>query len=518
MRKVLILFVSTFLLAVFWSSSLLNIGSEPLPRQYDAERRQTEGLRYLRSFENVELAFSQDDSTFNATQRVNSLAGVELLNATKQNASDYFVSFETTYVHEIGIVFLKANLYNGSSEVDQISVLGFPFYNETLQQPDVSFEYFGEKLFASDLLNKAVNHQSDSPSMLFVLEDGGGGSSNPPVVNVTMPILQISISIINSGVNLIQEEINKLQQIIPVDFWLDGPLHYMLWYVKSLKAFDNYNHNKNQSIPTTALKDGYINDQSQLSSWKFGFQSFNQNGCGVISLYNLLVSQNRTPNLSLLILLSELMNADLGLGFLGLVPMSNDLLMAVSNTVNVVFQAMQPLLHASSPIIAGIITERLISDQLGQSTYWWEDMLIWASMPGQYAITLAAVNMAIVAAVASVDLVTDFYLEHLHGIPDILNVLGYNSLDVSYLSYDIFSSGRIAYGYFIITFFNSVPNFSNPQTLGGHTIFVKRVKVNETTLITYNNGISTSNNFYNLYAISYSSRNSQFLTGVTIKG
>jgi len=144
-------------------------------------------------------------------------------------------------------------------------------------------------------------------------------------------------------------------------------------------------------------------------------------------------------------------------------------------------------------------------------------MLIWASLPIQYEITLVAVNAAIIAAVAAVDLVTDFYLEHLHGIPDVLNVLGYNSLDVTYLSYDSFNSGRLGYGYFILTTFNNVPNFANPSTLSAHTYFVKRDYLNQTSLTSYNNSPSNTTNFYSMFS-TYADRNDQFISGITIKG
>ena len=250
---------------------------------------------------------------------------------------------------------------------------------------------------------------------------------------------------------------------------------------------------------------------------KFGFQSFDENGCGVISLYNLLVSQGRTPDLASLILLNELMNTDLGLGFLGVNPISNDLMAMLSNTVNTVFHLMQPVLHITSPIIAGGITAKLIEDELGASTKWWRDMLIWASLPIQYEITLVAVNAAIVAAVSTVSLVIDFYLEHLHGLPDVLNILGYNSLDVTYLNYDNFSSGRLGYGYFILTTFNNKPDFTNSDTLSAHTYFVKRDFINQTALTSYNNSPSNATNFYSLFA-TYADRNDQFISGITIKG
>lgn len=525
MKKILLGIISLVLIAIVMFRYVdFSNSNQALTRQLKLESKQTEGLNYLYSYDNVELDITDVDATFNATKKIDSLLDVNLLNTKTSNFSNYFVSFEATYVQEVGIIFMKVNLNDvDSSSVDQINVIAYPFFNEELGQSDVSFEYFGETFLASDYLNRAVDNQFNTSKMFLSLTHdgsggGSGGSGNTTVVNVTMPVLQISIAIINSGKNLIQEGINKLQQIAPIDFWRDGPLHYILWYVKVEKAIKNYNHNKTLSLPTNALRDGYIDDQNKLSDWNFGFESFDNNGCGVISLYNLLVSQNRTPSLPSLILLSELMNADLGLGFLGLNPISNDLMKLVSGTINIVFKVMQPLLHLASPVIAGVITERLISDQLNRATKWWQDMLIWASMPGQYAITLATVNAAIIAAVTSVDLVTEFYLEHLHGIPDVLNVLGYESLNVSYLSYDNFNGGTSTYGYFIISFFNDVPNFSDLYSFSAHTIFIKRDKQNESAMTAYNNNIKYSSNFYGFYANSYSTRNTQFISGITVKG
>lgn len=527
MKKILVIIIGVLATSSFSATRFEN-SSELITRHFNAESRQAEGLSYLNSFDDVELDINSLDATFNATKKIKSLAGVELLNESEYSSDNSFVSFEATFVQEVGIFFMKVTLNNEFTVIDQINVIGYPFFNESLGENDIRFEYFGEKLLASDVLNRAVDNQLISSNRFFMLMDvdgGGGGSSGSggnnsnTTVNVTMPVLQISTAIINSGRNYVQEGINNLEKIAPVDFWRDGPLHYLLWYVKTEKVVANYRHNKTLSIPAGVLKDGYINSQSQFTDWKFGFESLNNNGCGIISIYNLLVSQGRTTELPSLILLGELMNADLGLGFLGLNPITNDLMKLVSNTVNIIFKVMQPLLHLASPVIAGVITERLISDQLDRSNRWWQDMLIWASMPGQYAITLAAVNTAIVAAVAAFDLVTDFYLEHLHGIPDVLKVLGYESLDVSYLSYDNFNSGRNTYGYFIITFFNKIPNFSNLESFSAHTIFVKRDRQNESAMTAYNNGYDNKfSTFYQFYTSNYDNRNTQFISGVTIKG
>ncbi|MDR2822456.1 MAG: hypothetical protein LBV58_02760 [Acholeplasmatales bacterium] len=283
-------------------------------------------------------------------------------------------------------------------------------------------------------------------------------------------------------------------------------------------ALENYKHNKNQSLPTGAFKNGYIDDQDQFGGWKFGFKTFDENGCGVISLYNFLVSQNRTPDLASLILLCELMNADLGLGYLGLNPISNELMSCVSNLVAASLLIIGPLLHIYSPTIAEQITNLLISFELEQATEWWQELLINASIPIQYAAILVAVNAAIPIVILAVNFVTEFYPEHLCGIPDILRVLGYQSLDITYLSYDSSNSGRIAFGYFIITFFNKVPNFLDYTTLSAHTIFIKREIQNELLMTTYNNSSNNKTNFYSFYTDEYSTRSSQFISGVTIKG
>jgi len=512
---IFVVLICIFTIGVFKT----NDSNEMLIRNYDVKNIQPDGLTYLNSYDNVELDISENDTTFFATKSISLLNNVELLSLSSTNINDYFVSFEVTYIKDINIFFIKAKLNNSAMMIDQINIVGYPFFNNVLNRVDISFEYFGIEFLASDLLNDGIEQQAITNHFFLELNAGSGDSIS---VNITTPVLQISTAIINAGDTLIEDNINLLQDIVPVDFWEDGPLHYLLWYVKAEKAIDNYNHNKAQTVPINTLLGGtnYIDHQNLLSNWNFGFQSFDKNGCGVISLYNLLVSQGRTPNLASLILLNELLNADLGLGFLGLNPISNDLMIVLSNTVNTIFHLIYPLLITTTPIIAGIITAKLIEVELDASTKWWQDILIWASLPFQYVITLAAVETAINLAVAAIDLVIEFYLEHLHGIPDILSVLGYNSLDVAYLNYDSFNSGRLGYGYFILTTFNEVPNFTDASTLSAHTYFVKRDYVNQTSLTTYNmhyNPTSTSTNFYSLFS-TYSDRNDQFISGITIKG
>ena len=511
--------ILVFLIGVFVFSIFNQIDDmDYITRSYDDKMLKTDALAYLNDYHDVELSINDKDSTFYGTKDVKLLNNVELLSTESVNLDGLFVSFEATFVSDLNIYYIKTKLNRDLEVLDQINLIGYPFFNNSLNRVDISFEFFGHKFLASDLMDEVFEKQAISGGFFLEL-DAGGGTGGSTTVDVTTPILQISISIINAGDTLVEDSINSLQDIVPVDFWEDGPLHYLLWYVKAEKAFDNYNHNKGQTIPTNALLTDtkYIDHQYLLSNWQFGFQSLNNNGCGIISLYNLLISQNRTPDLPSLILLNELMNTDLGLGFLGVSPIDNDLMIILSNTVNAVFQLMQPVLHLVSPVIAAVITTQLIESELEASTKWWQDMLIWASLPINYAITLVAVNAAIVAAVAVVDLVTDFYLEHLHGLPDVLEVLGYESLDVTYLSYDDFNSGRLEFGYFILTTFNGLPDFTDFNTLPAHTYFVKRDYVNQTSLTAYNNQTQSTTNFYSLFA-TYANRNDQFISGITIKG
>jgi len=519
MRKIFISIIILMLLIILLDNVFHNDNDDTLTRQINLTNKQVNSLNYLNSFDNVKLDINENDIVFNATKSI-SLLGVDLLNINENDIYDYFVSFETTYIQDIGIIFMKIKL-NATTVLDQISVIGYPFFNKELNTSDISFEYFGKSLLASDLLNKTLDNQSVSNKSFFTLTNvtEGGGDNDIPVVNVTMPVLQISIAIINSGKDLISEEINKLQQIAPIDFWEDGPLHYILWYIKSEIAISNYNYNKTLSISSEALKDGYIDVQDKFSAWKFGFQTFNENGCAVISLYNLLVSQNRTPNLASLILLCELLNADLALGFLGVSPLSSELMYILSHTISTISTLILSLIQISSPFIAGIVTNILIAEKLDKANKWWEYMLIYASIPFQYVITLELVNQAILTAFTAVELVTEFYLEHLRGIPDILNILGYNELDISYLDYDRFINGTNNYGYFIITYFNTVPDFSIPSTLSVHTIFIKRNIQNEAGFSAYNNGYERySNTFYQFVTNDYSAINKQFISGIIIRG
>ena len=123
------------------------------------------------------------------------------------------------------------------------------------------------------MLDNGIDQQSITGEFFLELDTGGGSSTGSPSVNVTTPVLQISTSIINAGDTLIEDRINSLQDIVPVDFWEDGPLHYLLWYVKAEKAIDNYNHNKNEYSKTNSFPVGtllantdYIDNQNKLSN------------------------------------------------------------------------------------------------------------------------------------------------------------------------------------------------------------------------------------------------------------
>lgn len=517
-RKSILFVVITILSLALFSITFFKKHEKTLTRQLKINNHQKESLNYLKSYDNAKIEISEHDSIFNATKKLSSLSKIELLNTSNSDLTEYFFDFETIYVKDIGLVYMKVLLKKNDNSIDQINVTGYPFFNKNINKPDVSFEYFGDKILASDLTNKKVDNQTIGNNKFFIMQlDDGGGSS----VDVTMPILEISLAIINSNKDLIQDTINKLKET-EMDFWIDGPIHYVLWEAKKLLAIQNYMHNRKLSIPAESLKDGYIDKQNEFFKWKFGLKHLSDNGCGVISLYNFLVSQNRKPDLASLILLIELMNADLGFGCLGTNFISNELMQICSMSVTLSIRAMIPFLELFVPIIAGKITEKLIEDQLNLASHWWQKMLIYMSVPAVYKITLNTVYEVVLVGVTLIDVVTNFYLKHLHGIPDILEVLGYKELDNIYLSYDDFNQNREQYGYFIITFFNNVPNFTNFSELENftaHIIFIKRKYKNKSELLTYNNGENIMfNNFTSFFTSNYATRNRQFIAGTTIKG
>lgn len=542
--------VNLFVLIFIFSLILLftifyKTDEKHIARQLEVDDLKIESLNYLKSYDNPEIEVTSNDLIFNANKKLNSLSGVELLSETNLDLTEYLIDFKTTYIKDIGLVYMRVYLKREDNLIDQINVTGYSFFNKNINKNDVSFEYFGETILASDLIDNKIDNQGVAGSRFFVMQmvDGGGGSSssdenssstggnsssiennvscNETSVDVTMPILEISLAIINSKKDLVHEEINRLKLAEPVNFWIDGPISYILWHVKKDKALSNYEHNRKLSIPLESTKDGYIVDQLLFDEWKYGFQNLKKTGCGIISLYNFLVSQGRTTDLASLILLAELMNADLAFGFLGTNPFSKDFIKLISLHVKISVVKIQPLLHLKSPIIAGIITKRLISYELETAQRWWQKILIWASMPSQYLITLRAVNIAIDAIALATDLIIELYLKQIQGIPDILNVLGYKKLDVSYFNYDKFSQNAEGYGYFIMAFFNKVPDFSNPITLynnGAHLIFVKRKYKNKNELIAYNNGTEETNKGFFAFYGEKETKDKKFISGVIIKG
>lgn len=548
--------VNLFVLIFIFSLILLftifyKTDEKHIARQLEVDDLKIESLNYLKSYDNPEIEVTSNDLIFNANKKLNSLSGVELLSETNLDLTEYLIDFKTTYIKDIGLVYMRVYLKKEDNLIDQINVTGYSFFNKNINKNDVSFEYFGETILASDLIDNKIDNQGVAGSRFFVMQmvDGGGGSSssdenssstggnsssiennvscNETSVDVTMPILEISLAIINSKKDLVHEEINRLKLAEPVNFWIDGPIAYILWYVKKDKALSNYEHNRKLSLPSEAMEEDYIILQKELHEWKYGFQVLSETGCGIISLYNFLVSQGRKTNLASLILLSELMNADLAFGFLGTNPTSSDiinedLIKQVSAFVKVFATFIEPYLAVLSPVIAKIVTKRLISAELELAKKWWQKILIWASLPKQYVANFVSVNIAISVIVKTSDLTVKFYMKQIRGIPDILNVLGYKKLDVTYLNYDKFNKNINEYGYFIIAFFNQVPDFSDPKKLydnGAHIIFVKRKYKNKKEFISYNNhDYEAKDAFWKFYTIKHLDRNKQFISGIIIKG
>lgn len=56
-------------------------------------------------------------------------------------------------------------------------------------------------------------------------------------------------------------------------------------------------------------------------------------------------------------------------------------------------------------------------------------------------------------------------------------------------------------------------------SFSAHTIFVKRDRQNQSAMTAYNNGYDNKfSTFYQFYTSNYDNRNTQFISGVTIKG
>ncbi|MFA6859966.1 MAG: hypothetical protein WCR30_01090 [Clostridia bacterium] len=83
-------------------------------------------------------------------------------------------------------------------------------------------------------------------------------------------------------------------------------------YSTNQKAFENFGYFD---------ENGFINEQSELTNFKFGFSSFDTNGCGSIALYNVLKLANKTETLPNIIKQMDLYGQN-AFGYLGTNPVS----------------------------------------------------------------------------------------------------------------------------------------------------------------------------------------------------
>jgi len=234
----------------------------------------------------------------------------------------------------------------------------------------------------------------------------------------------------------------------------------------------------------------------------------NASGCAVMAIYNFLVSQGKNPHLPSLIALVELMNADFALGLLGMIPFDNSTIAFFTDLFEDAVLLITPLLSLTLNFLAVPITNLLITyELLGAS--WWEALMILASYPIQLAIVTATLQAALITIICSYCWIQTYYFSNYRGIPDILIALGCKIV-TKYFSYSSFETNAQNYGFFIITFWNSV------STWEAHTIFARRTYVNVDSFERYNEFKATAN-FYSLFADSLSDAQTLFIGGSIIK-
>lgn len=79
--------------------------------------------------------------------------------------------------------------------------------------------------------------------------------------------------------------------VIAVVFGLITACHTTI----TIKAFTNYKYNV--EVWNEYNYDGIINDQWDFEKLKYGFGNIGANGCGAVSVYNILKMENKNPNL-----------------------------------------------------------------------------------------------------------------------------------------------------------------------------------------------------------------------------
>lgn len=136
----------------------------------------------------------------------------------------------------------------------------------------------------------------------------------PPIdkIDTSGNLPRIIKKILNTVKGLISSAAFKLLTIAD---W-PGVIGLVSRIAMTIKAISNYKSNRKKE-DKLQFKDGYIDNQYELSGWRLGLEYLSKCGCEVISVYNVLKACGKTHKLSELILYFEMCGYVMLYGYFG---------------------------------------------------------------------------------------------------------------------------------------------------------------------------------------------------------
>ena len=181
-----------------------------------------------------------------------------------------------TYKYNVAtnIVTISAEMRNEYGEIQIDELTGLAFTDENGKIDAVVSLDEDENILLSDLLESATIDNVGWLSRLF----------KKIVVVAVVAVVAVAVTVATAGTGAVAAVALVAATVAAV---------YYDVYEQS-QAYSNYKHNQTLEKPNM----GIVNGQGHYSEWRFGVQTFDKNGCGVIATYNVMYLLNKNPKLS----------------------------------------------------------------------------------------------------------------------------------------------------------------------------------------------------------------------------
>lgn len=413
-----------------------------------------ESRETLLSFDNSSLDTNNSITTFSCEHSNTNAAGQRRSFGSATTTTFY----QAMSYSELGVISIDVGIKDNTGEVlGQTTVYGYPFTNDD-GELDVELDLFGNVTTASDLLLGANPRDFD-------LDIGTGIRESLIQGHLLTDMAVISNNL--ATFSQAQTYAKSILDIPALDEDVTAIFDYLMYRFEVMLATSNYQHNKLLPNPT-----GLIEDQNDLSDWKFGFKTLDDNGCGIVSIFNLLYESGANPNLALLTALAEMGNVELLFAVFGPNPIDSD---------------PSAIQHQIDIIMANINTDTFLTFLYGQI----DDLAVRLALNvfdpsnppwycfGSKDLTQLAFD-AVVAIISGglkslvptgrvlLEILLPFLMRYRNGLGKILDVvLGEEYTYVQYTSYNAFRNNVLNHRQFIVCYWNEAGGSGLPNILEG---------------------------------------------------